>query len=125
MPDKGDIVGDEEWLYRRAYPTKQYTNPDGTATSRAFKLREKDNNALSVDVKSMTTPEASVVDKAKYCLFEISHVEVKTCGVQATHDPNEELQNLAHSIITGPNFNILDDVTPGQLARKSFRVYLA
>ena len=43
---------------------RKYMNPDGTATSRVFKLRDKDNGQLSVDVKSLTTSEQAVGDSS-------------------------------------------------------------
>ena len=48
MPDLRTPVDRQEWLFRRgrATPEKNYMNPDGTATSRVFKLREKDNGEL-------------------------------------------------------------------------------
>jgi hypothetical protein len=66
-------VDSTEWLYRRSYssPEKNYLNPDGSATSRVFKLREKDHGELSVDVKSLTTPANSIGDASKFILFEI------------------------------------------------------
>lgn len=123
MPDKGEIVGEPEWLFRRSYPQKQYVNPDGTATSRVFKLRVKDAGQLSVDVKSLTTPEKSIVDKTLWALFEISHENVKACGVHATHDPIDT--NEAHAFISGQTFTVEDDIIPGLLARKSARVLVA
>ncbi|HEY5370639.1 MAG TPA: hypothetical protein VIJ75_16765 [Hanamia sp.] len=44
MPDRKKVIA-QEWLYRRGFstPEKKYMNPDGTATSRVFKLRAKDN----------------------------------------------------------------------------------
>jgi hypothetical protein len=74
------VVAPLEWLYRRGYssPEKKYMNPDGTATSRVFKLREKDHGELSVDVKSMTTVEASVGDASQFMLFEIANQRCST-----------------------------------------------
>jgi hypothetical protein len=45
-------VAEDEWLFRRSWlPEKKFLNPDGSATSRVFKLKEKDKGELSVDVK--------------------------------------------------------------------------
>lgn len=98
-------------------------NPDGTATSRVFKLREKDNGELSVEVKSLTTPEIAIVDKKRYFLFEISNAEVcQIEGLGTYHDPihSEEYSNDAHAVIIG--ITCQNDVIPGLLARKSRRV---
>lgn len=109
-----------ESLYRRSFlnPLKKFLNLDGSATSRVFKLREKDKGELSTDVKSLTTPKKSIVDANKYLLFEIEVSEVVTMGLSAKHDPIEN--NPAHSFIWGMEEE--DDIFPGLLARKSKRV---
>jgi hypothetical protein len=119
-------VAREEWLYRRGYsrPEKNYMNPDGTATSRVFKLRPLDNGELSVDVKSMTTSTAAVRDAQKFMLFEVSNHHVINCGLRTEHDPlpNEHSaeDNPAHAVVIGMTDD--DDVTPGLLAKGSRRV---
>jgi len=120
-------VDENEWLYRRGYsrPEKNYMNPDGTATSRVFKLRESDQGELSVDVKSMTSPGDSIKDSQRFMLFEIAHRRVLDLGLQAEHDPlpNEHRSeiNPAHAVILG--MDIEDDITPGLLAKASRRVF--
>lgn len=120
----GEQVALEEWLYRRGYstPEKKYVNPDGTATSRVFKLRAKDNGQLSVDVKSLTTPEIAVKDPSKFMLFEIANGSVAEIGLTTFHDPLPDGSNDAHAVILGMDEN--DDVTPGVLARSSQRIIL-
>lgn len=119
-------VDRQEWLYRRGYatPEKKYMNPDGSATSRVFKLREKDNGELSVDVKSMTTPEKAIGDPTKFMLFEISNAAVLGAGLFTYHAPLSEqkqgIDNPAHAVIIGMSLD--DDILPGILARKSRRV---
>jgi len=121
----GKLVDENEWLYRRGYasPEKKYMNPDGTATSRVFKLREKEKD-LSVDVKSMTSPETSVKDPQKFMLFEIAHRQVLDLNLQAVHDPLPNEHNLeanpAHALIVGMDPE--DEIMPGLLARASRRV---
>ena len=95
-------------------------NPDGTATSRVFKLREKDVGELSVDVKSMTTVEVSIGDPDKYYLFEVPNEAVVEIELKSYHDPLEDGSNDAHAVIIG--MSIEDDIKPGILARKSKRV---
>lgn len=118
------LVAEEELLYRRCYlPEKKYMNPDGTATSRAFKLREKDNGELSVDVESMTTAEKSVGDKLKFFLFGIQNkdiLEIVETKLSTYHDPLPDGLNNAHAVIVG--MLIEDDITPGLLAKASKRV---
>src|ERR1700676_2295039 len=71
----GRPVSEKEWLYRRAWSKKNYVNPDGTATSRAFALRTNEID-LSVDVASMTTADKSIGDSGRFILFEIPNAEV-------------------------------------------------
>ena len=117
-------VDDHEWLYRRSFlPEKKYLNPDGSATSRVFKLREKDCGALSVDVKSMTTAEQSVGDKERFFLFELpnrSVTEITDPQLSTYHDPLPDGSNNAHAVIKGMTME--DDITPGLLARASRKV---
>ncbi len=121
-------VSFDEWLYRRGHstPEKKYMNPDGTATSRVFKLREKDNGELSVDIKSLTTPHKSVGDQSLYMLFEVLNEEVLAIELKTYHDPYtippHQFENVAHGVIVG--MELEDDITPGLLARKSRRVFL-
>ena len=72
MAPDNNQVSVEEWLYRRGYnsPVHKFMNPDGTATSRVFKLRQNDEGKLSVDIKSLTTPQAAIGSSEKYFLFE-------------------------------------------------------
>lgn len=118
-------VSKEEWLYRRSWlPEKKYLNPDGTATSRVFKLRaSKDETELSVDVKSMTTPEKSVGDKDRFFLFELPNtavLEITEPQLTTYHDPLKDGTNDAHALISGMTAE--DDITPGLLARASKKV---
>lgn len=118
-------VAEGEWLYRRYYlPEKKYMNPDGTATSRVFKLRASINeNELSVDVKSMTSTEKAVKDKTKYFLFEIPNkavIKITEPKLTTYHDPLPDGSNDAHAAILG--MTLEDDITPGLLARASKKV---
>lgn len=117
-------VNSEEWLYRRGYcsPVHRYMNPDGSATSRVFKLRAKDNGKLSVDVKSLTTPQTAISDKYKYFLFEIYNAIVESFGLKTYYDPLPDGTNDAHAIVVGIQND--DDIIPGLLARHCKRVFL-
>ena len=123
MPD-GRLVEIGEWLYRTSWlPEKKYMNPDGSATSRVFKLRAKDNGKLSVDVKSMTSPEKSVGNASRFFLFELPNQAVIESVLSTYHDPLEDGSNDAHAVILGMDLD--DDVAPGVLARASKRVVLS
>lgn len=115
-------VSSEEWLFRRGHsnPEHKYMNPDGSAHSRVFKLRAKDIGELSVDVKSMTTPEVAVVDSSCYMLFEVANIDVIDMGLVTEHDPLPV--NSSHAVILGMTEE--DEVLPGLLARKARRVYI-
>jgi len=117
---KGQNVSLLYTLYRRAYgsPARKFCNPDGSATSRVFKLREIDNGALSVDVKELTTQEKAIVDKARFMLFEIPVSSILKINLSAIHDPLPN--NDAHAFIGG--LDIDDDIKPSQLAKASKKV---
>lgn len=127
MNDRSKPVDATAWLYRRYYtPESKYMNPDGTATSRVFKLRPKDEGELSVDVKEMTTPERSIGDADKYLLFELPNSTVLNEGLETFHDPTPasevSVENPAHAVIIG--MDLEDDIMPAILAKKSQRVYV-
>jgi hypothetical protein len=121
--EKGDTVFIEEWLLRRSYcnPEKNYCNPDGSATSRVFKLRAIDQGQLSVDIKSLTTVETAIKDPTRFILFELANATVEENGLRTIYDPLEDGTNPAHALITGMAME--DEVTPGILGRKSRRVF--
>jgi hypothetical protein len=99
-------VDSDKWLYRRSHlPETKYLNPDGTATSRVFKLRPKDQGELSVNIASLTTLEASVMDPIKYFLFEILNKSVLEVGLFTFHAPLEDGSNDAHAVIVGMDIN--------------------
>lgn len=118
----GNNVSVNESLYRRSFgpPDKRFLDSAGFATSRAFKPRPIDEGKLSVNVKSMTTEMLSVLnDPNKFVLFEVDVADVCALSLSVEHDPIES--NEAHALIlTIPED---DDILPGQLARKSRRVY--
>lgn len=117
-----ELVSIDEILFRRAYctPLKNFMNPDGTATSRVFKLRPKDNGELSVDMSSLTTKEKSVSDITKYILFEIGNKYVNELGLLTYKDPVGN--NPAHSVIFGLDMD--DEIKPLLLAKASKRIYI-
>ena len=121
---KRTLVPIEEILYRRAYcsPLRNYMNPDGSATSRVFKLREKDQGELSVDICSLTTKEKSVGDTSKFILFDIANKSVNQLNLETYKDPLSESSNDAHAVIVGLDMN--DDIKPSLLAKKSNRIYI-
>lgn len=118
------VVEIKEWLFRRGYstPEKRYMNPDGTATSRVFKLREKDKGELSVDVESLTTPELSVRDKSIFMLFKLANKSVEENDLKTYHSPEKDGSNEAHAVIIG--MTLEDEILPGILARVSKRIYI-
>lgn len=95
-------------------------NPDGTATSRVFKLREKDNGELSVNISSLTTKEVAVFDTSKYILFEVSNRVVN--DLELITYKAADRSNDAHAVIVGLDMN--DEIKPLLLAKASKRVQL-
>ncbi|MEP0711640.1 hypothetical protein [Algoriphagus sp.] len=122
--NKGDKIPIEEFLYRRGFstPEKKYCNPDGSATSRVFKLREKDEGMLSVDLKSRTTAERAISDPGKFMLFELKNESVEEVALETVYDPLDDGSNNAHALIIGMQMD--DDIAPGHLARNSKRVII-
>lgn len=119
-----ELVPIEELLYRRAYctPLRNYLNPDGSATSRVFKLRPKDNGELSVDISSLTTKENSIRDTAKFILFEITNKTVHELELLTYKDRLPDGSNDAHAVIVGLELD--DEIKPTILAKGSKRVVL-
>lgn len=122
-------IPEQESLYRTGRPPKKFSNPDGTATSRTFALREIDEGELSVDVVSMTTPEKSVTkdgkhEFGKFMLYQISVKSVNELSLSAHYDPltleQHGYDNPAHGFIWGLEDD--DETLPGLLARKSTRI---
>ncbi len=124
---KGEKVLSERNPYRRVFgpPDKRFLNPAGSATSRAFVLKPKDEGKLSVDVREMTTPEMAVIDKMRFVLFEISVRKVENLSLAVIHDPltleMDNIENPSHALILGLQED--DEITPSLLAKLSNRVY--
>ncbi|MEP7266223.1 MAG: hypothetical protein ABI844_01260 [Saprospiraceae bacterium] len=116
--EENKLVGNEEWLYRRAY--LKYMYPNGSATSRAFKLRPKDDGQLSVDIASLTSPEVSIGDQLKFGLLKIKNESVIQCELKTYFDAVPG--NQAHALIVGMEME--DEVKPALLAEGSQRVWL-
>jgi hypothetical protein len=120
-PNNDELVAASEFLWRRTYfdPIHKYFNPNGSPTSRAFKLREKDNGQLSVEVKSLSSPEKSVGDANKFMLLELSAQAVYDLDLFAQYDPLPE--NPAHAYIGG--MELEDDLKPKLLAEKAYKIF--
>lgn len=98
-----EALQDEDSLLRRVYAgDDNYFREDGTATSLAFKLRKnRGEKGLSVDLRRMTTLEASRGDKEKFVLCELTAAHVRSVSICVCHDPDppEDPENRAHSLI--------------------------
>ncbi len=120
MPKPGDPIAPQESLFRRSYcdPLKKYLNPDGSAHSRVFKVRPKDDGKLSVDVCSMTSYARSICDPDKYILFEIENAAVLAIPpLKTIYAPSASGHNNAHALIQP--LDMEDELTPALLAQKS------
>jgi len=121
--NRGDNISSDELLYRRGFnsPEKKYLNPDGTATSRVFKLRPKDNEKLSVDLAKLTKREKAVVDPSQFNLFEIKNSTVEEIDLQTVYDAQYTSENNSHCLIIGMNND--DETKPAHLAKNSKKIY--
>lgn len=121
--NRGDKISIESVLYRRGYnsPEKKYLNPDGSATSRVFKLRIKDNGGLSVDLASLTTKEKAVRDQNQFNLFEIKNEIVEKINLETIYDADYSTENNSHCLIIGMDIN--DETKPAYLARNSQKIH--
>lgn len=96
----------EDFLYRRFpiidEPRFQvfFEIKDGkkVPTSAAFKTKPGEDG-LSVDIKALTTPEASVIDPANYGLAEIPASTPLGLGYPCIHNPKPG--NNSHALIVG------------------------
>lgn len=121
--NRGDKISKESVLYRRGYnsPEKKYLNPDGSATSRVFKLRIKDNGGLSVDLASFTTKEKAIINSSNFNLFELKNKIVESADLITVYDANFTNDNNSHCLIIG--MDIEDDTKPAYLAKHSKKIY--
>lgn len=121
--NRGNKINSDELLYRRGFnsPEKKYLNPDGTATSRVFKLRPKDNEKLSVDLAKLTTPEKAVVDSSQYNLFEIKNTSDEEIGLYTVYDAIFTSEQNSHCLIIGMTND--DETNPSYLAKNSKKIY--
>ena len=120
---RGDKVASGAYLYRRGYnsPERKYLNPDGSATSRVFKLREKDKGKLSVDIQSLTTPEKAVLDPTQYNLFILKNQVVESIGLETIYDADYQAKDRSHCLIIGMEFN--DETKPAYLVKQSRKIF--
>lgn len=119
---KGDTIPAEETLLRRVFAKdKRYIDPStGKPTSRAFSPRPKDEQKLSVDVKSLSTYAISIQDSSKFSLYSIEASLVLKLGLQCIYDPIIDpigISNMAHSLVIGIPEE--DESISGILARNS------
>lgn len=120
---QGERIAKNENLYRRGYnsPQKKYLNPDGSATSRVFKLRAKDDGKLSVNLSRLITKEEAVSDKNRFNLFQIENQVVEEIDLYTIYDAEFNSHKNSHCLIIGLEMD--DDAKPAYLAKKSQKVY--
>lgn len=90
-------ISDNDILLRRVPITPTHIKQDGTITSAAFNLSSNDKDGLSVDVKRLTTYEASVIDENKFRLYSIAANIPRDLGLECIHNPVNG--NCAHALI--------------------------
>ncbi len=118
----GDKISADEMLYRRGYssPEKKYLNPDGTPTSRVFKLRAKDEGKLSMGLARLTTPAVFVGDSTLFNVFEISNNHVENIDLYTIFDGEHNKNTPAHCLIIGMEEE--DDAKPAYLAKNARKI---
>lgn len=127
MKDGEEIVDLDANFYRRVYRSdKRYIiKQTGRPTSRAFSPSPKDEGKLSVDLTSLTTPEVSVLDDNRFCLWEFSNVLIRGIDLRAIYNPilteeQDGFNNPAHCLVIGIEEE--DESKAGILARNARRV---
>jgi hypothetical protein len=96
---KTEIISEDENLLRRVmFLNPSFIKPDGTPASSSFSLK-KGENGLSVDIERLTTHEASILDRTKFRLFQLSAKITTSLGLTNEHDPQPG--NYAHALIKG------------------------
>lgn len=93
----------EALYYRNVHP--DWIAGQNRPTSQAFRPTPKDNNRLSVDDATLTTPEESFrrgnePPRQSLGILSITHAECQTHGLTITPDPTPD--NPAHALITFP-----------------------
>ena len=92
-------IADDDFLFRRLSP--DHLNLDGTVNSNAYKLNEKPDPEISVDLSQLTTVREAL-NRAPGPQFKIGIIQAKdarTLGLNVRHDPRDD--NPAHSVIEG------------------------
>lgn len=96
-------IRDDDVLWRRVpFKNPRYVKPDQTLTSSSFTPRWKHGEKdLSVNVKRLSTHEASIKDPELYRLYSLKAEYVRSIDLCVCHDPcpNEEPANAAHVLI--------------------------
>ncbi len=106
-PNIDDVSGDEFLLRRIPHNTETaiYIKEDGSVSSLSFQPSPKDaENGLSVNIKSKSSFEKTVLDKERYSVIQIQVENVTSIGeleVKADPCPPEDTENDAHALILG------------------------
>ncbi len=92
-------ISDDQLLWRRVHPTQIEEDPESGAprlTSAAFKSKKI---LTSVDIASLTTPEACLEGFSQHSLVEVEARAVREAGCIVVSDPKQD--NPAHAHIIG------------------------
>jgi hypothetical protein len=93
---------DEDALYRRLAES-QINTADGSVNSSAFKRDNEYENAISVDLARLTTPQESV-DRAPRAGFRLGVIVTKAAkSIGFDVEPDALPDNPAHCLIKGEN----------------------
>lgn len=93
-----DILESDFLLRRLPLNNPDFTKPDGSFCSNAFKLN-KNAEGLSVDLLRISNYEVSILDPKKYFLVKVPVTLITELNLECVHDPTTE--NPAHCLIRG------------------------
>lgn len=93
-----DMLESDFLLRRLPLNNPDFTKPDGTFCSNAFKLN-RNAEGLSVDLLRISDYEVSIIDPKKYFLVKVPVTLITELNLECIHDPTTE--NPAHCLIKG------------------------
>lgn len=92
-------IEDDDELYRRIAPL--FFKADGSISSSAYKLNGRPDKEISVNLAYLTTVEKTLKDRPNYGLGSLIARSPRDIGLDVVHDPQEDLDNVSHSLIKG------------------------
>lgn len=95
------LIKDEDVLHRRIPPN--YFKTNGTISSSAYKVNDRPEEEISVDLAHLTTIEKTLKDRPHFGIGSLIALDPRSLGLEVVHDPLPD--NEAHSLIQGVTEN--------------------